>query len=194
MRPTDRNRPPGFTLIELLVVIAIIGTLIALLLPAVQKVRAAAYRVKCGNNLKQLGLAAHGCHDAFDKLPTCGNAFPLPGSRRGSVQFFLLPFLEQDALFRSIPDTTNSDALLTVAPPKVFVCPADPTPDVVNAVGYWGTQEGVISYAANQSFHPQALLVGLADGSVKGLSPALQLSTWRAAVLPNDGQVLGPDW
>lgn len=142
-------RPRAFTLIEMLIVIAILATLIGLLLPGVQKVREAAARTACANNLKQVGLATHACHDAYRMLPACGNSFPVAPGRRGSVHFFLLPFLEQEPLFRSIPETAHSELLLSQKPPKVLVCPSDPTPDVVRAVGYWGDQVGVCSYAAN---------------------------------------------
>ncbi|MFO0847143.1 MAG: DUF1559 domain-containing protein [Gemmataceae bacterium] len=125
-RSPKKRLSPAFTLIELLVTLAIIAVLMGLLLPGVQKVRAAAAFAHCANNLKQVGLATHACHDAHLKLPACGNAFPPPAKRRGSVQFFLLPFLEQEPLFRSIPDTANSELLLPHAPPMVFVCPADP--------------------------------------------------------------------
>jgi prepilin-type N-terminal cleavage/methylation domain-containing protein/prepilin-type processing-associated H-X9-DG protein len=107
----------GFTLIELLVVIAIIAILIGLLLPAVQKVREAAARAKCQNNLKQLGLALHNYHDAYQAFPygfrdAAGVASPLKVERRRENWFQLaLPYMEQAALFNQyMADTTGFNA------------------------------------------------------------------------------------
>src|SRR5262245_22701039 len=93
---------PGFTLIELLVVIAVIAILIALLLPAVQKVREAANRARCQNNLKQLGLALHNYHDVNRVLPPgSAKAFLPAGDNQDRSHWYLriLPFFEQDNLF-----------------------------------------------------------------------------------------------
>src|SRR5207247_1282414 len=97
-RPEARPRP-GFTLVELLVVIAIIAILIGLLLPAVQKVREAAARSKCSNNLRQIGIGLHNCHDSMGSMPPLRGRFPQGQGNRQTVHFWLLPYIEQDNLF-----------------------------------------------------------------------------------------------
>jgi prepilin-type N-terminal cleavage/methylation domain-containing protein/prepilin-type processing-associated H-X9-DG protein len=170
----------GFTLIELLVVIAIIAILVGLLLPAVQKVREAAGRTQSANNLKQIGIAIHNIHDQYGHLPPSGTGcFPDSGngtnwgtsylpSHFGTLQYFLLPYIEQQGAYMSweingspstqptpSTDTGNHQSYawwydLTVI--KTYQAPNDPTLPGDGrswASGATGQHRGVTSYAAN---------------------------------------------
>jgi len=154
--------PGGFTLIELLVVIAIIAILIALLVPAVQKVREAAARTQCTNNLKQLGIAVHayaGGRGSSSKLPPAWapdigggtlnsgiNAGPGP---RGTIHFFLLPYLEQSNVYKAANGDAQNQAGVIL---PVFLCPSDPS----NSSNLQRANFASTDYAANlMAFHPK---------------------------------------
>lgn len=130
MNRRESNRRPAFTLIELLVVIAIIGVLIGLLLPAIQKVREAANRLSCSNNLKQLGLAFQNYQTANGTLPPGFTDATFVQAPLHHSLTFLLPFIEQDNIFKQITisksgyDPANFAAF--AMPIKTFMCPSAP--------------------------------------------------------------------
>jgi prepilin-type N-terminal cleavage/methylation domain-containing protein/prepilin-type processing-associated H-X9-DG protein len=155
-----RLRRAGFTLIELLVVIAIIGVLIGLLLPAVQKVREAANRTKCQNNLHQIILALHDYHDSQGSFPPgyvcqkqASPQFTGPGWGWGTL---ILPQIEQDNLYRQahltlpVEDPSNLGVRTTVV--KVYVCPSDRSTGLFTILDKNGNalaQAATNSYAAS---------------------------------------------
>src|SRR5262245_15761625 len=133
MHPSRR----GFTLVELLVVIAIIGVLIALLLPAVQKVREAANRSRCQNNLKQLGLALHNYHDTQSCFPPGMTSTEANISDADATGFtFLLPYLEQDNTYRlynfEVPWFAQPNYQAVGIQVKIFFCPSNRDSGVID--------------------------------------------------------------
>jgi prepilin-type N-terminal cleavage/methylation domain-containing protein/prepilin-type processing-associated H-X9-DG protein len=213
LHPNGRKRRRAFTLIELLVVIAIIAVLIGLLLPAVQKVRESASRMSCQNNLKQIGLAAMNYENANGKLPP---AVLMPYAQDGfdpmlelqspfgpNWAVLILPYLEQDALFRSVnvnayPGTAltpgsmanfaNADRTwraIRGATVKTYLCPTDPN----NKVPYSDTANGPPeptwargNYGANAGFQD---FDHMTNGSHYNLTnvPGVEMSIYSSPVM-----------
>jgi prepilin-type N-terminal cleavage/methylation domain-containing protein len=166
----------GFTLIELLVVIAIIAILIGLLVPAVQKVREAAARTQCQNNLRQIAIALHDYHDAYKHFPPAMDWSPVLGTfsqgvSYGPAFFHILPFLEQDPLFKS----TYSQFPGTVAPNVPF---------------YWG---GVFTYhpwgGDNMWNNAVKTYVCPSDPSVTSNGFTMAANSWAASSYAFNGQI-----
>ena len=174
MKPPNESRA-GFTLVELLVVIAIIAVLTGLLLPAVQKVREAAARIRCANNLKQIGLAMHNYHDANEAFPQAYKALPIsdPTAPAGTGTFgagafvLILPYIEQGNLFAGI-DVTRAALSNVNMPPgnsaylipiKSYLCPSSP-----------GQPTAVYSAALANSFNNFGISIAPAPGLVFGRS------------------------
>ena len=162
MRTNDQNKGrtarQAFTLIELLVVIAIMGVLIALLLPAVQKVREAANRAKCSNNLKQLALAAHHHHDTIGRFPNGLHTVDTDGGRYANGicwEVELLPYFEQDNLkkrwdYNDYRNNVAGDGNATTAQIlPVLLCPSDSLPEPV----VYFSSAGFSHYAYAKGFY-----------------------------------------
>jgi prepilin-type N-terminal cleavage/methylation domain-containing protein len=181
MHPGNYKQRSAFTLIELLVVIAIIAILIALLVPAVQKVREAANRTTCSNQIKQLVLACHNFHDARKVLPPAQGLMPgtanfidgalPPGVQIGTAHYFLLPYLEQANLMNSDPKGKFDSWYYRKTPYSFLQCPSDPTcalGQVLSSLSTYNAGYATTSYAVNwgpTQWGTLSLTTGMPDGT-----------------------------
>ncbi|HMO37576.1 MAG TPA: DUF1559 domain-containing protein, partial [Gemmatales bacterium] len=210
-RPCSQPRRRGFTLIELLVVIAIIALLMALLLPAIQKVREAANRMLCASNMRQIMIAAHNYHNDYNKLPP-GYLGPLPNTSNMSAAngphigmlALLLPYLEGDNIFKLFSNVVNLNLNVSVGPQwwaitapnllntvaraqiKTFLCPSDSM-----------QTDTPIAQAGNNPWGSDAYVVGVhmwndnSAGALGPIFPGIRVSTAGINVTVPDAALLG---
>ena len=200
----NQKRNSGFTLVELLVVIAIIGILIGLLIPAVQKVREAARRTECSNNIRNVALASISYESTFRKFPIGFQQFDDPTTSNRdyqghSVFYYILPYMEQDNLFkqmdRDIPlNNRVADPSLQRASTviKSYICPSDLLP--VDSIPYnssTGITEyyGGTSYRANGGERPIYATSSTNDGMFMAVGPDAR----KAATAPAGRQIRHAD-
>jgi prepilin-type N-terminal cleavage/methylation domain-containing protein len=190
-RPRSRQ---AFTLIELLVVIAIIAVLIGLLVPAVQKVRDAASRTQCANNVKQITLACHNYHDTHKKIPPASGTV---GNDVGSAHYFLLPYVEQGPLYQqSFAGGVGTSFSVRNAVVPIYVCPNDTTitdgkfttnnpNDNTSIIG-----QGATNYNINAQVATGAMrLVNITDGTSNTVLFAERMGYCTGPNFPSPGAV-----